>query len=431
MDGQNRNVLRREAIGSLLAAGVGVSNANAASPVTDAKLAAGADNGGMINASAHGALGDGLHDDWAALQAALNVGAREQRPVFLPNGAYRITKPLHFGPNAMLIGASSAMGFGCRIEPVGCPAIEIGGASTAFHCLLENVLIWPKGAAPDYVIAVQNSYTVTVRNVRIHEAQRDLKVAAILLRGAGGAPGEGISNNIVWENIVVRNDSWQPRLAVLAEPRCGSHRFIVPDLENYQTLLQWRGGQIDLVLPYTERAGRYGIDCDVDPKDDSAQLHTFGGAINTAKTAVGCAIRETTGEFQSFGTTWGSELSSGVYVYGKPKRPVAFYGWDRVGNQIHGSPGWGRAVMLNGTAFRESLDVDMELAAGANKTVSIQMPGVVPGEFVCRGTYSGRSAAISVHCYVDVPESVIVVVTNLGRTQERVVGRVLVMCEPA
>jgi len=62
------------------------------------------------------------------------------------------------------------------------------------------------------------------------------------------------------DNLIIRNDAGQPRVAILATKGCGSHRFIAPDLEI--TRYFWNaGGQIDLVCPYTERAGRFAVNC--------------------------------------------------------------------------------------------------------------------------------------------------------------------------
>ena len=58
---------------------------------------------------AHGAVGDGVHDDTAALQAGLNLldhGCFGRKTLYLPAGTYRITKTLTFGNvyGALIIG---------------------------------------------------------------------------------------------------------------------------------------------------------------------------------------------------------------------------------------------------------------------------------------------------------------------------------------
>jgi len=64
-------------------------------------------DGAMVNAADYGAVGDGVADDTAALQAALNTN----QLVYLPKGKYRITSDLVIDPavnrNAGFVGATS------------------------------------------------------------------------------------------------------------------------------------------------------------------------------------------------------------------------------------------------------------------------------------------------------------------------------------
>jgi len=45
-------------------------------------------------ANAGGAVGDGAHDDTAAIQAAVNTGVANNWPVHIPAGTYKITSRL-------------------------------------------------------------------------------------------------------------------------------------------------------------------------------------------------------------------------------------------------------------------------------------------------------------------------------------------------
>lgn len=53
-----------------------------------------------------GARGDGVSDDWAAIQAAINA-APESSTVYLPTGAYRITATLDFGSKVLRLQGDS------------------------------------------------------------------------------------------------------------------------------------------------------------------------------------------------------------------------------------------------------------------------------------------------------------------------------------
>ena len=54
------------------------------------RLASGETQAGAVDARSLNATGDGVTDDWAALQAALDA----HRVVVLPKGVYRLSRPL-------------------------------------------------------------------------------------------------------------------------------------------------------------------------------------------------------------------------------------------------------------------------------------------------------------------------------------------------
>lgn len=61
----------------------------------------------MINVRDHGAVGDGLTDDSAAIQAAADAAAKELfvKKVFFPAGTYRTTKTIDLR-GSELVGAA-------------------------------------------------------------------------------------------------------------------------------------------------------------------------------------------------------------------------------------------------------------------------------------------------------------------------------------
>ena len=50
--------------------------------------------GEVINVLDYGAIGNGIADDTAALQSAINLGRSTHRPVYIPFGTYRVTQPI-------------------------------------------------------------------------------------------------------------------------------------------------------------------------------------------------------------------------------------------------------------------------------------------------------------------------------------------------
>ncbi len=371
-----------------------------------------------------GAIGNGIADDTTKLMAAINTGSKEQRPVFIPPGSYKITQTLEIPSNTMLIGSSPGLGFGCRLEPEGCGAFRIGGATQSFACLIQDLMIWPKGDAPDNIISIDNSYSVVFRNVRIHEAQAKLGRAAVVMLGDSTAGGHGQCNNIIWENLIVRNDGVQPgKPAVLSTRGCGTHKFIAPDLENYLELFTWQGGGIDIVSPHGERAGRYAFNCrEVDEQDRHAYLNIYGGVVTCSPSGIACAIDSRTRRFNSFGTIWANpDANDGpqaVYVYGVPMQPAVFHGVvpDPTGSGPYGYAGiagWERAISFPDYLLRSvSSGWNASVPPNGQTAKIINLKGVRMGRHWVRVNADGDLEGVQISAYVSANDAVTVVAQN-------------------
>jgi Pectate lyase superfamily protein len=428
---------RREMLGRLAASGGALAYASSSAASGIAGLAPSPDkrSGSWFEVrDDFNAVGDGKADDTRALQSAINAGSEAVRPVRVAPGAYRITQPLFIPPNTMLVGSAPGLGFGCRIEPTDCPALLVGGKSSSFQCSIEDLLIWPRGSAPEYLVCIDNSYSVTFRNIRIHEAQEDLKRAAVVLLGHPAAGGHGRCINIIWDNLIVRNDSRQPPVAILAARGCGSHRFIAPDLENYRVLLEWRGGQLDLVTPYAERAGQYAVNCNIDAEEeDTTYLNTFGGTIDSAPSGIGCAIRETTRNFNSFGTLWGPTSGRAAHVYSLPGRPITFFGTTPdigKGGQggFGGARGWQSLVNFPQQFLRVSHLLAMKVPAHDESFCEVRVPGVFPEQYWARVTATFEIHKVQLTAYVSAVDTVRIVADNLDDRQANLNGTFTVEC---
>ena len=432
MTGRPAQTARRDLI-AWFATGAGVAASTAASAVPAVAPAAGSAAGRYDATADFGAVGDGRADDSDALQAAIDRGSQSVRPVVLRPGAYRITRPLKIGPNTMLVGSAPGLGFGCRLEPVGCPALLVGGSTPSFHCSIENLLIWPKGPAADCVVSVDNSYSVTFRNLRIHDAHDETGRAAVVLLGSAKAGGHGPCANVLWDNLIVRNDRGQPHVAILAAPGCGSHRFIAPDIENFGVLLEWMGGEIDLIAPYTERAGRYGVNCSIEPGEDAAYLNTFGGVVDTATSGIGCAIRRGARNVRSFGTTWAPSGARAAYVYDLPMGPVEFHGASRSAPtsrapDIDGIDGWWRLVRTPDQRVAGTLAVDLVVAAGSRARIDVPVAGARADRHIAAVAINADTMGVLLCAYVAKDALVAVLASNPTSTPLRLRGIIGVEC---
>ena len=376
------------------------------------------------------AVGDGYENDTVALQNAIDAGSANQRPIFIPNGAYKITEPLLVKSNTMIAGSNEGLNFGTVIKPVSCAAFDIVGVTDwVFHGSIRNLMIWPTGTAPSHFISVDKAYSFVLSDIRIHTAEGDQwspKTAAIVLKGAIASGGTGLShsNNIVWENIVVRSDSGQPNKCILAEPGCGTHRFIALDVENYGTLFHWRGGQIDLVLPYTERAGALAVD--VDSVSEDAYLNTFGGIIACADSGWACGIRPYTRNFNSYGTQWinrSTTQNGAAYVYGLPAKPAVFHGIipnlsGTGSSRFRGAPtNWQNGFSFPDAQLKALQPITQtSIPANSQITIAVSLLGVAAGIHWARANVNTNLSRVLVSAAVSAPNVVTVVLQNLKST---------------
>jgi hypothetical protein len=365
----------------------------------------------------YGAIGDGTTDDTNSLQRAIYDGALRQLPVHIPPGTYATTQPLQVPANTQLLGSAPSANFACCIVPHGCAAFQLGRDAPCFHVLLENLLIFPKGPAAPYVVEIGNSYSCTFRNIRIHNAPSGVR-AAVLLRSADKSSGIEACSSITWHNLIVRNDSEQPPTAIQASPRCGTHRFFGVDLENYQTLLHWQGGQLDLVAPYMERAGRYGVHCDVsDAADEQPALHTFGGTVSAADSGVALGVHSRVGAFSSYGTMWGFSSRMAAYFYAVPELQFTFH--DTFPNlgatgaaRFSGVEGWNCGVSFPDWIIKARVPIALTIPPRECRSIHVPVPGALQGTCTVQVSLTGDAYGAIPSSYVSANDVVTLTFVN-------------------
>src|SRR5262249_29732467 len=114
-------------------------------------------------ANAGGAVGDGSHDDTAALQAAINSGVANNWPVHLPSGTYKITSRLTIdyagqsakgfrliSEGATLDGRTIASGDVLRVQ---CSGGTPSSPANCFYFRAEGTLL-VNAATPDYAVRI-------------------------------------------------------------------------------------------------------------------------------------------------------------------------------------------------------------------------------------------------------------------------------------
>jgi len=110
-----------------------------------------------VNARDHGAVGDGVADDTAAIQAALNAAVDDGPVCYLPPGTYRINGALTVPPGVTFRGASE--GVPHSEHPIGTLLLAYGGRGEADgeplvtlkpNAVIRNMIIhYPGQTLPD------------------------------------------------------------------------------------------------------------------------------------------------------------------------------------------------------------------------------------------------------------------------------------------
>ncbi len=113
---------------------------------------------GIVNAKAFGAKGDGVTDDTAAIQKAINTAARiTGRTVYLPPGVYAISSPLRITETRAVLLRGAGKRLVTQLQPL--PALAdkpVVYFENAEHCGCANLTIHggPRNATP--LCAVQS-----------------------------------------------------------------------------------------------------------------------------------------------------------------------------------------------------------------------------------------------------------------------------------
>src|SRR5262245_17406363 len=121
-----RPLSRRRILGAVGLAGLAGIGATGATRVTEVAAASPGDVGGMYDVMSYGARGDGVTDDRAAMQNAIDNASTVGGAVVLPAGTFYVGSTLQMRYNTMLLGTgpdpNGMAGMGTTI--LGAPGID-------------------------------------------------------------------------------------------------------------------------------------------------------------------------------------------------------------------------------------------------------------------------------------------------------------------
>ena len=141
---------------------------------------------------AGGAVGDGSHDDTAAVQAAINAGIANNWPVHVPAGTYKVTAKLTIdyagqasngfrliSEGATIDGRSIASGPVLQVE---CSGGSPGSPANCFYFREEGAL---------FVNADTPAYAVVIGKADFSDAHNSLKIGHLIVNNASTAAAAG------------------------------------------------------------------------------------------------------------------------------------------------------------------------------------------------------------------------------------------------
>lgn len=137
---------------------------------------------GLVDARQHGARGDGVADDTAAIQAAIDAAPSGAGTVMLPPGAYRLTRPLqiiddapHHGRRGLRLlgaaGGASGGATGCTLEwdgPADAPMLRLWSRDCIVGHLAFRVMPGRRAAAAIDVDQVRDGSAACTNNTFEH-----------------------------------------------------------------------------------------------------------------------------------------------------------------------------------------------------------------------------------------------------------------------
>lgn len=154
----------------------------------------------VVDARQAGAIGDGIADDTAAIQEAMNVvEAAGGGTVFLSAGAYRITAPLRLPPGTGLQGAGPAT----ILHVTGCDGLVVDASDAIGPRVVSDFMIQGRGCEGYRGIVVDHPDGRRSQGIVFERLYVAFFGTGVLARGLWHATFRTVTMNQVWNGFVL------------------------------------------------------------------------------------------------------------------------------------------------------------------------------------------------------------------------------------
>jgi len=356
-----------------------------------------------LNVRDFGAVGNGIADDTAALQAVLNLGGH----IVMPDGLYKTTAPLLFKSNTRFVG--EARGAGARIIPTysgaGYPLTidEPSAGAWIYDLEIEKIHVdasfWTGTAT--HVVNIDNFFTGSVKHVTVDScpaAKRCFRV--------------GKTNDITLYEIKVFGNAGTPVVGIEITSVNGpvnGLRLIAPDVEVCDTGILFTGTTnritCDVITSYFEECDIY---IDWDSANVESRLAILGGNMIQRALSTGVKIRQSNCSVIGLATN-----SAGTYSVDIDGAATSRNCHVIGGNLRAAVRDTARLLSTNTTgnaAGSKTFDPG-SLADGVQQLTDVTAPGAAVGSFA-QASFTNDLLGIDLHAHVSAADTVRCVFQN-------------------
>lgn len=133
----------------------------------------------VVSVKDFGAVGNGVADDTAAIQAALNAAVGVGLTVYLPSGTYKTTATLNWPidwPVALVGAGVEATHINYTGSATAINMYDAGASTKYLKSSIENLRLSGNGTTSTNGVNIRQGYAIAIRNVRVYNFQVGVRI---------------------------------------------------------------------------------------------------------------------------------------------------------------------------------------------------------------------------------------------------------------